>query len=267
MSVLIQVDYGSDYPDRVAIISGSDEEAFIQFAQNPIAKAKEGEELIELLITHLSTNIEEVSRYRKKVREDGPQGQPHRQKFRQGRLHLVEHYKNDRKNDSQTGEPAVQVYRWDGKSSQLSHSARYQNGLSNNGANGEPSMLSFNDKGALVWQVSCKDDYLINDHNEYPASARWHDNGQPQKFEWVDEKGQYHDGIDGQPAIQKWDVDGQEIYRASYAHGQLLEEITTESPLEKELKEFRDNQIAMAKQLCPALKFKIDQGVMRVASI
>ncbi len=267
MSVLIQVDYGLDYPIRAAIISGFDEEPFVQFAQSNVANGKEGEELIELIITHLSSNIKDISRYCGKAYEDGPQGQPHKQHFSQGRLTKVEHYRNDLRNDSSKGEPALQVYNWKGQSSQLKYSARYKEGLKHNGANGEPSVQSFNDEGTLTWQISYQNNQLSNYLDCYPASAQWHGNGQPKEFQWVDGKGEYHDPSGGNPAIQKWDSEGQEVYRANYTHGKRVHELVSESRKEKELDDFRDNQILLAKQSCPALNFKADLSLLRVGSI
>lgn len=125
-----------------------------------------------------------------------------------------DHYINGKLNDGPNGEPAVQRFHQGGA---LKWTARYRNGQLNDGINGEPAIERFNESGVRISSARYTDGKL--DNGNYKAAIfRYDESGAltnaehyragVKTYAYFYKDGQWNDGPNGEPAMQRFNKEG-----------------------------------------------------------
>jgi hypothetical protein len=154
------IQYISDSVPCKVVLTSQVTDFFAHARALPEIWKKNGEELVSALMKHAKGTgaIFRVERYKNDKRNNGPTGEPAIEEFTEEGMSLSL-YENGQRNDGAGGLPAYQRLNNDGVLLQVAH---YKNGQRNDGANGRPAEQVFDHRGRPVYMARYKDDKQVN---------------------------------------------------------------------------------------------------------
>ncbi len=151
-----EVTYGYAPNNYQVFLTAKNLAVFKEASENADVRGKKGEEFVNAVVK--LGGVLRIERYRDGRLNDTQRGEPAVQVFNdKGALIGVMRYKDDRLHDGENGAPAFQAS--DDKGT-VRRTAHYKNGQRNDSVNGEAALLLFDVRGKLAWAAQYRDDIL-----------------------------------------------------------------------------------------------------------
>lgn len=182
----------------------------------PQFQDKDGEELLAEILLMYKNKIVEIERLNLQGQcNDAPTGEPGSQVFNEDGIMIKQRrYRNGRLNDDANGDPAYLEY--DGNRV-LRLVLHYKDGEYCDGMNGEPTSTSYNPDGTLDAQERLRGSNYQDGPNGEPALTVYN-RGVVDCIEHFTD-GLLNDGVNGEPASQKLDGNGDLVAASRFSNG------------------------------------------------